>query len=107
MTAQEQAYINGFVKRAGEYGLSRGEAIELFKSASPETLAMSPGARTAAQAAGNPLKKVAPAPPDGVSAASAADTKKYKLPSTPSSTAPNYGEANDRKMQPGQRAYNQ
>ena len=27
----EQAYINGFVKRAGEYGLTSNQAIELLK----------------------------------------------------------------------------
>jgi len=31
----EQAYIEGFVKRASEYGFSRNEAIELLKSAGP------------------------------------------------------------------------
>jgi hypothetical protein len=33
MTTQEQAYINGFVKRASEYGLNQNEAIELLKQA--------------------------------------------------------------------------
>jgi hypothetical protein len=33
MTQQEQAYINGFVKRASEYGFAKDEAVELFKSA--------------------------------------------------------------------------
>jgi hypothetical protein len=31
----QQAYINGFVKRASEYGLTQNEAIELLKSAGP------------------------------------------------------------------------
>jgi hypothetical protein len=33
MTTQEQAYINGFVKRASEYGVDQHTAIELLKSA--------------------------------------------------------------------------
>jgi hypothetical protein len=33
MNTQEQAYIEGFVKRASEYGFSYNEAIELLKSA--------------------------------------------------------------------------
>jgi hypothetical protein len=32
MNTQQQAYINGFVKRASEYGLNQYEAIELLKS---------------------------------------------------------------------------
>jgi hypothetical protein len=35
MNTQEQAYIEGFVKRATEHGLSAHEAIELFKQAAP------------------------------------------------------------------------
>lgn len=31
MNTQEQAYINGFVKRASEYGFSYNEAISLLK----------------------------------------------------------------------------
>ena len=33
MNTQQQAYINGFVKRASEYGYSEAEAIELYKKA--------------------------------------------------------------------------
>ena len=33
MNIQEQAYIEGFVKRASEYGFSQDEAISLLKSA--------------------------------------------------------------------------
>jgi hypothetical protein len=32
---QQQAYINGFVKRASEYGISQDKAIELLKQAGP------------------------------------------------------------------------
>jgi hypothetical protein len=35
MTIQQQAYINGFVKRATEHGLSAYEAIEILKLAAP------------------------------------------------------------------------
>jgi hypothetical protein len=33
MNTQEQAYINGFVKRANQYGLTTHEAVELYKIA--------------------------------------------------------------------------
>jgi len=33
MNTQQQAYIEGFVKRANDYGLNHNEAIELLKSA--------------------------------------------------------------------------
>lgn len=33
MTSQEQAYIDGFIKRAAEHGLNSNEALELFKEA--------------------------------------------------------------------------
>ena len=36
MNTQQQAYINGFVKRASEYGINQNEAIELLKSAGPQ-----------------------------------------------------------------------
>ena len=32
---QQQAYINGFVKRAAEYGLDQNQAVELLKQAGP------------------------------------------------------------------------
>ena len=31
MNTQQQAYINGFVKRASEYGFSEAEAVDLLK----------------------------------------------------------------------------
>lgn len=34
MTTQEQAYIEGFVKRAAEYGYSEAEAVNILKEAS-------------------------------------------------------------------------
>jgi hypothetical protein len=36
MTQQEQAYIEGFVKRAAEYGFSENEAIDILKQAAGE-----------------------------------------------------------------------
>jgi hypothetical protein len=35
MNTQEQAYINGFVKRAAEYGIDENEALEILKEAAP------------------------------------------------------------------------
>ena len=70
MTAQQEAYINGFVKRANQHGLSDYQAIELLKESgaleSPTTLKYNPGAMTASQAGSNPVKPVSPALPDGV-----------------------------------------
>ena len=82
----QQAYIAGFVKRAAEHGLSGEEAFNILKQASPETLAMSPGARTAAQA-GTGNRVVPPAPTVGVSAASPAMSAKYRLPMPPAAPA--------------------
>ena len=36
MNTQEQAYTEGFVKRASEYGFSEAEAIALLKQAAPQ-----------------------------------------------------------------------
>ena len=36
MNTQEQAYINGFLKRASEYGLSKEQAIAIYKQAMVE-----------------------------------------------------------------------
>jgi hypothetical protein len=76
----EQAYIEGFVKRAADYGYSQEEALNILKQASPETLAMSPGALTAAQAGQGPVHQVAPAPPIGVSAISPEMSRKLRIP---------------------------
>ena len=101
----KQAYIEGFVKRASEYGFSEHEALNLLKSASPETIAMSPGALTAAQAGKGPSHIVAPAPPIGVSAwtdphdALRAAGKKTIL----QTVSPDH--MNDAIMQPGQRSF--
>lgn len=110
MTNQEQAYINGFVKRASEYGFSAQEAIELLKSASPETVAMSPGAQPYTKAGTNPARYVAPAQPDGVPEVSleALDSRN-RAPVAPAVSPgrvprPHLDEA---KIQPGQRAFNQ
>jgi hypothetical protein len=36
MNTQEQAYINGFVKRAAEYGYNEQQAIAIYKQAMGE-----------------------------------------------------------------------
>jgi hypothetical protein len=42
MTTQQQAYINGFVKRASEYGLDPDSALDLLQEHLPESLTSSP-----------------------------------------------------------------
>ena len=51
MTTQQEAYINGFVKRASEYGFTTQEALNLFKESqeAPANLAQ-PVAQSAAPA---------------------------------------------------------
>jgi len=117
MTNQEYSFIEGFVKRASEYGYNEIEAIEMLKSASPETLAMSPGALTAAQAGQGPVHPVASPPPVGVSAISPEMAKKLRIPSSPADAAyygaPTQPKAppvtapylNEAMMQPGQRSF--
>jgi len=116
MNTQQQAYIEGFVKRASQYGFNYNEAIELLKQAAltadqhkldvnhngkieasdlkalrnrkktvktagpvPE-MDTQPGGMTASRAANNPVRNTAQAPAPGVSAASKADSLKYRLP---------------------------
>jgi hypothetical protein len=95
-TQQQQAYINGFVKRASEYGLTHNEAIELLKKASPKvspeqmnTRSLAPGALTAAQAG----KGSGGLFPGGARDMSAAQLKALRLPTplpleTPSADHP-------------------
>ena len=54
MNTQEQAYINGFLKRASEYGLSEEQAIAIYKQAMVEPSLM--GKKT-------PMKPTTPAKP--------------------------------------------
>lgn len=51
MSTQEQAFVNGFVKRAAAYGYDSNIAIELLKSAQPGlgVIASGAGAPAAAQ----------------------------------------------------------
>lgn len=80
----EQAYINGFVKRASEYGFSAQEAIELLKTSGVPPQHMNDlGAALSTKA---PVKPVA----------------KSQRPAQVS--RPHLDEA---KMQTGQRAFNQ
>ena len=44
MTAQQQAYIIGFVKRANEYGFDEAEALGILKNANALTRALASGA---------------------------------------------------------------
>jgi len=113
----QRAYINGFVKRANEYGYNQEEALYMLKQASPETLAMSPGSLTAAQAGQGAVHPVAPAPPTGVSAINPAMAAKLRLPTSPGDAA-YYGapaqqkpsvvppqHMNEAMMQSGQRSF--
>lgn len=59
MNTQEQAYIEGFVKRASQYGFNYNEAISLLKQAD-EYVASEP---TFAQKAAIKPKPIAPAKP--------------------------------------------
>jgi len=81
----QEAYINGFIKRATEYGLTQYQAIELLKRAAPQQIETQPGGRTAMDVVKGRGVKFPPAnpvaePAAGVSAASKKDSKKYKLP---------------------------
>jgi hypothetical protein len=68
MTAQ-QAYINGFVKRAVAHGISEAEAFELLKSSVDQDAVAQSGMRSATSAPG-PDRYVPSAPPTGVPAVS-------------------------------------
>jgi hypothetical protein len=79
----EQAFIEGFVKRANQHGLSDQQAIELFKEASPvadETLRTAPGAVPVGKAGNNPLKSVKPAAAPGVSNITEKESKRLNIP---------------------------
>jgi hypothetical protein len=60
MNTQEQAYIQGFVKRASEYGFNNDEAISLFKQALLDPSLMGKKAPVAKP----PMKPVVPKPPN-------------------------------------------
>ena len=49
MTEQEYAFVEGWVKRASEYGLSYNEAIQLLKSAAPGLPAVKPAVKPVAK----------------------------------------------------------
>ena len=80
----QQAYINGFVKRAAVYGYTPEQAWSLLKSAgpveSPTSLQMNPGAVGYGQAGSGPAHSVAPDPGSGVSAISPEMAKKLRIP---------------------------
>ena len=61
MTNQEQAFVEGFVKRASEYGYSESAAIQLLKAANaPASVAMPSRASVMSQP--SPTATPAPAP---------------------------------------------
>jgi hypothetical protein len=72
MNTQQQAYIEGFVKRAAEYGLSQNEAIELLKSSGvvDQDAVVQPGQKSYTAPAGPVRTDMKPAPPVGVPAVS-------------------------------------
>jgi len=107
--AEKKAFEAGFFKRASEYGYSVNEAIDLLKSAateSPTTKRFSPGAVSYA-GAGKGNNPVRPAPPVGVSDASPAEAKAYRLPKVPPQPKPEVSAAqkNEALLQPGARSY--
>jgi len=117
MTTQ-QAYIEGFVKRAASYGYNQQEALYILKQASPETLNMSPAALSAEQAGQGPMHTVSQFPPD-VSAINPAMARRLNIPTAPGDAA-YYGtpapavkpaikidpaHMHDAVMQPGQRSF--
>jgi hypothetical protein len=67
----EQAYIEGFVKRASEYGFSRNEAVSLLKQAAPIPMApgmlraLAPEARALASGEQAAARAMVPPPPQG------------------------------------------
>jgi hypothetical protein len=67
----QQAYINGFVKRAVAHGFSEAEAFELLKSSVDQDAVAQPNMSSATAKPG-PERYVPPAPPTGVPAASLA-----------------------------------
>jgi hypothetical protein len=82
MTNQDQAFIEGFVKRASEYGYSEFEAINLLKAADAAPVAMP--SRASLLGAKPQAPQVAPAVPQV-----------------------NPAMMNEAIVQPNQRAYNQ
>jgi hypothetical protein len=67
----QQAYIQGFVKRAVAHGISEAEAFELLKSSVDNDSISQPG-MSSATAATRADRYVPPAPPAGVPAVSLA-----------------------------------
>jgi len=59
MTNQEYSFLEGFVKRASEYGYNEIEAIEMLKSAGP-VIQAGTGAITGGSLAAKPIAPVKP-----------------------------------------------
>lgn len=81
MTAQ-QAYINGFVKRASEYGLNHNEAISLLKSALDPAHRNGLGAALSTPAKGKPQQFMGPTN-QGYERMHPADRASLRLPTPP------------------------
>lgn len=97
MTNQE-AYINGFVKRAAEYGYSAQEAIELLKTSGvPPAHIDDLGAALSTKAQVKPVVKSVVKP----------TVKPTVKPQPVNKSSVNPAMENERMMQPNQRAYNQ
>ena len=75
MNTQEQAYINGFVKRAAEYGLTQEQAISIYKQAlvSPVLMGKKPAMKPTV-----PTKPIAPKKPIIPNEADANDVAGYR-----------------------------
>jgi hypothetical protein len=101
MTNQDQAFIEGFVKRASEYGYSEFEAINLLKAADAVPIQDSP----MNVAAKNTL--MAPAPVAMPSRASLLGAKPQAPQVAPVVPQVNPAMMNEAIVQPNQRAYNQ
>jgi hypothetical protein len=104
MTTQEQAYIEGFVKRASEYGFNYNEAINLLKQATLQgkqyKLDVNHNGKIEAddlKALRNRKKTVKTAAPGLVTGGTGAATMPKVNPAM----------QNEKIMQPKQRAFNQ
>lgn len=90
MNTLQQAFVNGFVKRAAEYGVNEYQAIELLKQAAPQQIETQPGGQSWRDVAKKPNKyppaQARPEPAPGVSALSRAESKRLRVPIPPGGT---------------------
>ena len=83
----EQAYVDGFVKRAAEYGFDETEAMDILKQAidapvqeSTTSVANSSGAKTVFEAGKGKDRYVQPAKGPGELAISNSEAKRLNIP---------------------------